>query len=490
LTEYNGFNLSLFAAPLDTLILASCKLKKFPDFLRNQSNLFSLDLSNNQIHGELPNWIWRLPSLEYLNLSYNYLKTLEGPISNISFGTRTLDFRFNQFQGQLPVLSPINYLDFSMNNFHSALPASIGQSLESAEFFSFSSNKLYGSIPGSICKATNLQFLDLSDNYFSGTIPQCLIEMSGALLQVLSLRRNNLNGTIPDTFPESCYLQTLAVNKNHIEGKLPKYLKNCHLLEVLDIGNNHIKDTFPVYLKELTVLKVLILRSNKLYGPIAHLELDAPWPMLQIMDVASNNFTGQLPIVLLSTWMALTDHTHEAHSKLNYLQTDLGIQGMAYHQDTITIISKGLEVELVKILTIFTAIDFSCNNFDGPIPEEIGEFTLLYILNLSHDAFTGQIPASLGKLRNLESLDLSSNKLSGNIPMPLVDGLIFLSVLNLSFNQLVEQISFIKQFVTFLENSFKGNVKLCGLPLKSQCSHEEPRLSSSTYEESHRCLIE
>jgi len=234
-------------------------------------------------------------------------------------------------------------------------------------------------------------------------------------------------------------------------------------------------------------LKVLILRSNKVYGPIGHLELDAPWSMLQIMDVASNNFTGHLPIVVLSTWMALTDRAHEAHLELSYLIIDMG---MRYYQDTITIISKGLEVELVKIPNIFTTIDFFCNNFDGPIPEEIGEFTLLYILNLSHNAFTGQIPASLGKLSNLESLDLSSNKLTGEIPMQLANGLIFLSVLNLSFNQLVGQIPIFKQFATFSKNSFKGNKRLCGLPLKSQCPHEEPRLSPPTYEESYRSVIE
>jgi Leucine-rich repeat (LRR) protein len=485
LTEYNGFNLSLSSVPLSELILASCKLKKIPDFLRNQSYLSSLDLSNNQIYGELPNWIWKLPHLGNLNLSYNYLKTLEGPISNLSIGV--LDFRSNQFQGQLPDLPLVTYLDFSMNNFRSTLPASIGQSLAFADFFSISSNKLYGSIPRSICKATNLQFLDLSDNYFSGTIPQCLIEMSGAL-QVLSLRRNNLNGTIPDTFSKSCNLQTLAVNKNHLEGKLPKSLKSCYLLEVLDIGNNHIEDTFPFYFTGLITLKVLILRSNKLYGPIGHLELDDPWPMLQILDVASNNFTGHLPIVLLSTWMVLINHGDEAHSELSYLKVNTSL---FYYQDTITIIGKGLEMKLVKILTIFTTVDFSCNNFDGPILEEIGEFTLLHILNLSHNAFTGQIPASLGKLSNLKSLDLSSNKFSGNIPVPLADGLIFLSVLNLSFNQLEGQIPFIKQFATFSENSFKGNERLCGLPLKSQCSHEEPQLPPPTsYEESHRSMIE
>jgi hypothetical protein len=110
---------------------------------------------------------------------------------------------------------------------------------------------------------------------------------------------------------------------------------------------------------------------------------------------------------------------------------------------------------------------------------------LLFTLNLSHNALTDQIPPSLGKLRNLESLDLSSNKLSGKIPVQLASGLIFLSVLNLSFNQLVGQIPFINQFGTFLENSYQGNKGLCGLPFKSKCTHEEPRLLPPTYEKSH-----
>ncbi|XP_059429419.1 receptor-like protein 18 [Corylus avellana] len=301
-------------------------------------------------------------------------------------------------------------------------------------------------------------------------------------LQVLDLRRNKLNGTIPDAFPDNCGLKILALNKNQLEGGLPKSLANCSRLNVLDIGNNHVEGTFPFFLKNTSMLRVLVLRSNKFYGPITHPKLNAPWPMLQIVDLASNNFIGNLPIIILSSLMAMMDREHEVHSELAYLQ--ITINGSTY-EDTITVTNKGLEVELVKILTIFTTLDLSCNNFGGPIPEKIGELKALHSLNLSHNAFTGKIPSSLGKLSNLETLDLSCNELSSKIPVQLADGLIFLSVLNLSFNQLVGQIPFIKQFATFSESSFKGNDRLCGLPLKSHCTYEEPQLLPPTHDQKH-----
>ena len=83
----------------------------------------------------------------------------------------------------------------------------------------------------------------------------------------------------------------------------------------------------------------------------------------------------------------------------------------------ITVTSKGLDIELAKILIIVTLIDVSCNYLNGSIPEELGEFESLYFLNLLHNAFTSQIPPSLGNLTQLESLDLSSNNLTGEIPM-------------------------------------------------------------------------
>ncbi|XVF79496.1 hypothetical protein PTKIN_Ptkin14bG0227600 [Pterospermum kingtungense] len=136
---------------------------------------------------------------------------------------------------------------------------------------------------------------------------------------------------------------------------------------------------------------------------------------------------------------------------------------------SIDVVIKGFEIELIKILTIFTSIDLSNNNFEGEIPTTFGELSSLRGLNLSHNNLTDHIPPSLGNLTLLEWLDLSSNKLGGQIPSELVD-LTFLSFFNASFNQLVGPIPQGKQFNTFENGSYEGNEGLCGLPLSRSCS--------------------
>ncbi|KAM7477786.1 hypothetical protein LguiA_025999 [Lonicera macranthoides] len=109
------------------------------------------------------------------------------------------------------------------------------------------------------------------------------------------------------------------------------------------------------------------------------------------------------------------------------------------------------------------------NNFDGNIPETIGELKSLYVLNLSRNALTGSIPSSLGNLKQLGSLDLSVNELIGKIPEELAS-ITFLSALNLSYNKLTGKIPSGNQFTTFAETSFEGNEGLCGPQMKKSCS--------------------
>ncbi|KAF8392087.1 hypothetical protein HHK36_022428 [Tetracentron sinense] len=423
-----------------SLYLSSCNINEFPDFLRNQTELWNLDLSNNKIHGKIPKWIWNVgnETLSYMNLSHNLLQGFDQP-PTISPWPRlsTLDLHSNQLQGPLASL------------------------LVSTEFFSIANNKLTGEIPPSICNASYLYVLDLSNNSLSGVIPHCLGNFSNSIF-VLNLRSNYFHGTIPQMFIKGSSLTTLDLNGNQLEGRVPRSLVHCKMLEVLNLGNNQLNDTFPFWLETLPELQVLDLRSNKFHGPIGHPRTDQAFSKLRIIDLSYNKFVGNLPSTYFLRWSSMM-MIDKKKSQLKYMKDN-----SSYYHDSVMVMNKGQEMFLVKILTIFTAIDLSNNRFQGKIPDSIGNLKSLIVLNLSSNCLTGHIPSSLENLKELESLDLSQNKLSGEIPQQLTS-LTFLEVMNLSRNHLTGRIPRGQQFETFSNTSFDGNSGLCGFPLSKIC---------------------
>ncbi|RHN81700.1 putative non-specific serine/threonine protein kinase [Medicago truncatula] len=148
-------------------------------FLSNSNILEILDLSNNQIKGELPDCWNNLTSLKFVDLRNN---KLWGKIP-FSMGTLTnmeaLILRNNSLSGQLPsslknCSNKLALLDLGENKFHGPLPSWIGDSLQNLEILSLRSNNFYGSLPSNLCYLTKLQVLDLSLNNISGRIPTCI----------------------------------------------------------------------------------------------------------------------------------------------------------------------------------------------------------------------------------------------------------------------------------------------------------------------------
>ncbi|KAA3453101.1 receptor-like protein 12 [Gossypium australe] len=427
----NGANSTL---PMITEFhFSSCNMQRFPNFLNASKYLQVLDLSNNQIHGSITKWEaegWE--NLVTLNLSMNFLTSVEQIPGKDLF---VLDLRSNSLQGPLP--TPPQNLSYLL----------------------ISNNELVGEIPSKICNLSFLYVLDSSKNKLGGTIPDCF-------------------GTFGDQL--SVVLRTLNLNGNQLEGSIPQSLKNCYNLEVLDLGNNNINDTFPYWLVTLPNLEVLVLRSNRFHGDING---TFSFNNLKMIDLSRNEFTGHLPLELFENSKALRDIQENKAGGPEYI-------GGHYYQDSVTVTMKGSDFELVRILTIFTIIDFSSNHFKGPIPKAIGELNSLIVLNFSHNSLTGNIPPSLGKLAALESLDLSSNKLQGRIPMQLTN-LTFLGALNLSHNNLEGPIPLANHFDTFSNDSFAGNSGLCGFPLSKTCGNDqEPKSPPSTVgDESEIALI-
>ncbi|WRX28801.1 Leucine-rich repeat - like 10, partial [Theobroma cacao] len=439
-----------------------------------QSVLDYINFKNNTFQGTIPRSISKLVNLTFLDLSSNSLN-----------GTISWDI-FSKLQNLTLVVLSSNTLSLissnnSVNFFLPNLELVILKSCNISEFPKFlegskvlkvldlSNNKIYGQISG-VCNMKFLEILDLSHNNLSGIIPQCIGSFSKSLSS-LNLKMNKLHGIIPPTFARGCGLKNLNLNTNHLEGPLTRSISNCKDLEVLDLGNNKINDTFPHWIVALSELQVLVLHSNKFQGWIGASKNPQSLSKLRIIDLSQNNFFGPLPISFIKNFKGMMNL--DEGKAVRYMEERDNAYDYSYDY-SVALVVKGLEIELVKILTVLTTTDLSGNNFEGEIPRVIGELNSLRGLNLSHNNLVGHVPPSLGNLSQLEWLDLSSNKLDGQIPRELVD-LTFLSFFNVSNNQLVGPIPQGKQFNTFENDSYEGNKGLCGLPLSIACSSNEPR---------------
>ncbi|CAA7027953.1 unnamed protein product [Microthlaspi erraticum] len=401
----SGINLRIspslhLPSTIEHLHLSSCNISDFPKFLQNQTRLMSLDISANRIEGQVPEWFWSLPELWYVNISHN---------------------SFSGFEGSPDVIQKsanLSILDISSNIFRDLplLPKAL-------RYFLGSENGFSGEIPMALCELVVLDTLFLSNNNFSGSIPQCF----SATLWVLHLQNNSLSGILPDKLLSDS-LRSLDVGHNRLSGQLPKSLINCTQLQHLNVENNMFNDTFPFCLRLLSDLQILVLRSNQFHGPLSSPRDSLTFPKLRIFDISQNRFTGVLPSDYFACWNALSSEY--------YLPIRLRRYVSEFHIKSVSLTNKGLKMELVGSgFRLYKTIDLSGNRLEGDIPESIGLLKGLIVLNMSNNAFTSRIPSSLGNLTKLESLDLSHNRLSGKIPPELVK-LTFLSRMNFSHNML------------------------------------------------------
>ncbi|KAM4119110.1 hypothetical protein ACJW30_03G035000 [Castanea mollissima] len=447
----------------EVLGLASCNLRHFPNFLREQDQLQWLDLSYNNIQGQIPKWVWNTSkeTLMIVNFSHNFLTGFDQHMDNFPWPQlQILDLRSNMLQA-LPLIPPPSTLVYLVAD-----------------------NMLQGEVSPLICKLSSLHSLDLSNNKFRGTLPHCLSNFSNSL-SILNLQGNNFHGMIPQLCAKGSRMKMIDMSQNQFEGLLPRSLSNCKMLEILNLGSNQLNDVFPSWLGTLLELRVLILRRNGLYGAVGSPTTIFASPKLHILDLSSNKFTGKLPFEYFQSWKYMKKINAD---NFTYMLEFTSIQSCGftvyqYYPYSMTITSKGREMMYSKIIEVFATIDLSSNEFNGKVSEFIGNLNGLQLLNLSNNNLTGHIPLSLGELTTLESLDLSQNKLSGQIPWQLTQ-LTFLGSFNVSNNQLTGLIPHGYQFDTFENSSFAGNLGLCGKPLSKKCeNHEQAPLPSSGIKE-------
>ncbi|XP_030928124.1 receptor-like protein 46 [Quercus lobata] len=194
---------------------------EFPDFICQISTLRILNLRNNSFQGSIHDCISNLTSLQILDLSNNRLvgkipakfgnftgmiKTSNESVGDV-IGFMTTSFSFQGKINDLILnwkkstqglswknLNIYSLLDLSMNQLSGEIPTTL-DSLKALKTFNVSHNNLYGRIPASLGDLLNLESLDLSHNNLSGSIPQELAKLQQ--LSILDVSNNKLAGRIP-----------------------------------------------------------------------------------------------------------------------------------------------------------------------------------------------------------------------------------------------------------------------------------------------------
>ncbi|CAH9129706.1 unnamed protein product [Cuscuta epithymum] len=297
-----------------------------------------LDISSNQLQGVISPSFFNVTALRLSQNNFTDLNFLCDIKAHA--GVELLDFSFNQLSGRLPdcwsTVSHLRFLNLGTNhNLSGTLPTSIG-SLASLKVLHLDHNKFTGPLPSSLKNCSLLVslhlghnnlfgpiphwVLDLSMNHISGTLPNCLSNLT----QMMKATENS--GTMSYDLPYSSsvadnavekyttqeekidvtwkgmvyefgrnlgYLHSIDLSSNMLSGEIPTEITSLFELVSLNLSRNNLTGQIPLRIGNLAKLDVLDLSSNYLSGSIP--QSLALIHGMGVLNVSNNNLSGRIP---------------------------------------------------------------------------------------------------------------------------------------------------------------------------------------------------
>ncbi|WVZ15120.1 hypothetical protein V8G54_012686 [Vigna mungo] len=418
----------------------------FPDLSRF-SNLQILDLSQNQLSGEIPEGN-QLPSqLESLSIRSN---SLEGGIPK-SFGNacalRLLDMFNNSLSEEFPLIVhhlsgcarySLENLNLGMNQINGTLPdLSIFSSLKGLYL---GENKLNGEFPNDIQFPHQLEELYMQLNSLKGVLSDYQFANLSKLYSLYLSGNSLLSLTFTQNWIPPFQLRKVGLQSCILGPTFPKWLQTQNEFRDLDISNAGISDMVPKWFWTKLALRKWVsmnISCNSLHGIIPYFPTKNPYSSLIL---GSNQFVGPIPPFLRSSTL-LDLSKNKFSGSLSFLCVGDPI-GILYQ------------------------LDLSSNNLSGQIPDCWSRFKSLAFLDLSQNQLSGKIPTSMGSLHDLQALFLRNNNLTYGIPFSLrhCTNLVMIDIAENSLSGSIPGWIGRKlgnlQYLSLRRNHFQGNLPL------------------------------
>ncbi|KAK7354260.1 hypothetical protein VNO80_19719 [Phaseolus coccineus] len=235
----------------------------------NWSHLVYLDLSENQLNGEISQNFIESKNLKHLNLAHNRFSRQKFP--------------------NIEMLSGLEYLNLSKTSLIGYIPAEISQ-LRNLSALDVSMNHLIGKIP--LLNNTNLQVLDLSNNNLSGDVPSSVIEKL-PLMEKYNFSYNNLS---------FCALETKsAIIQRAFYGSV----NSCPIAAKPSLPKKRATENKGMKLALALTFSMICLIAGLMLLAFGCLKKTKPWPVKQNSYKEEHNISGPFSFHTDSTtWVA------------------------------------------------------------------------------------------------------------------------------------------------------------------------------------------
>uniref|UniRef100_A0A6N2KY92 Leucine-rich repeat-containing N-terminal plant-type domain-containing protein n=1 Tax=Salix viminalis TaxID=40686 RepID=A0A6N2KY92_SALVM len=421
---------SSFQAPAPKLQLrffsaSSCTSKLlnvgFPSFLRSQYDLDFVDLSHNKFIGEpFPSWL--VENNTKLKTLYLRNTSLIGPLQlpqNPRPNLHTIDLSNNNIHGQ--------FGNFMMANNTSQVVFLLFWEYELSGKLDLSNNHMSCELlehnlprrPSLHASKGNrelfniLEGIDLSRNYFEE-----YFNFVG--LEYLDLSENNLSGSLPLGF-DAPSLRYVHLYRNQLSGPLPYAFYNLSSLVTLDLGDNNLTGPIPDWIDTLSELSIFVLKSNQFNGELPH-QL-CLLRRLSILDLSENNFSGHLPSCLSNLNFTASDEKSgylyyrlpnyiEATRRSRYRSGDQCKNTYrAYIKEKFLHLRGDILRYMSAWISLIESLDLSHNNLNGRIPAQLIELTFLAVFNVSYNNLSGRTPEMKNQFATFDESSYKGNPL-------------------------------------------------------------------------------